>query len=59
MESNKYKSEIYGVVDLVIKDREEMLVAVNAGKLTYKLLRLPLIGDFKQGDKIKITINRD
>lgn len=51
--------EIIGVVDLVIKDKDEMFVAVHDEQLTYKLLRLPLIGDFKQGDNVTITINID
>ena len=59
MDTDKYNKEIRGVVDLVIKDKDEMFVAVHAGQLTYKLLRLPLIGDFKPGDDVTITINKD
>lgn len=59
MDTNKYNNEIKGVVDLVIKDKDEMFVAVHDGQLTYKLLRLPLIGDFKPGDDVTITINKD
>lgn len=59
MDTDKYNNEIKGVVDLVIKDKDEMLVAVHDGQLTYKLLRLPLIGDFRPGDDVTITINKD
>ena len=41
------------------KIKDEMFVAVHDEQLTYKLLRLPLIGDFKQGDNVTITINID
>lgn len=36
-----------------------MLVAVNNGKLTYELLRLPFVKGFKQGDEINIIITKD
>ena len=54
-----HEESIKGVIDLVVKDKDEMLVAVNNGKLTYKLLRLPFVKCFKQGDEINIIIIKD
>lgn len=48
-----------GLDILSINDKDEMFVAVHNGQLTYKLLRLPLIGDFKPGDDVTITIEKD
>lgn len=52
------KETIKGIIDLVMEDKEEMFVAVHNGMLTYKLLRLPFVKGFKQGDEVDIIITK-